>query len=48
MVDRASGYVDPEEDFNLKKKKTKILKKSQSLKKMIQMLFKLVNHKQKN
>ena len=27
MIDRASGYVDPDEDYNLKKKKTKMNKK---------------------
>ena len=48
MIDRASGYVESDEGFYLKKKKTKILmKQSQSLKKMTQILSKLVNHKQK-
>ena len=50
MIDRYSGYVDPDEDFQLEEEEDQdiLMKKSQSLKKMIQMLFKLVNHKQKN
>ena len=44
MIDRASGYVDPDEKKTEKKKK----KKRQSLKKMNERLFKLVNHRQKN
>ena len=27
MIDRASGYVDPDEAYNMKKKKTKMKKK---------------------
>ena len=49
MIDRASGCIDPDQLSTLKNKKSKILtKKHESLKKMIQMLFRLVNHKQKN
>ena len=47
MIDRASGYVDTDEDFQLEEE-DQDMKKSQSLKKMNQRLFKLVTHRQKN
>ena len=49
MIDQASGYVDPDKDLQLEKKKTKMNKKKRkSLKKMNQRSFKLVNNRQKN
>ena len=49
MIDRASGYVDPDEDFQLEEEENQDIDEEESkLKKMIQRLIKLVNHKQKN
>ena len=49
MINRTSGYVDPDDDFQLEEEKDQdIDEEESSLKKMIQRLFKLVNHKQKN
>ena len=46
MIDRASGCVDPDEKFQLEEGEDQDINKEES--KMIHMLFKLVNHKQKN
>ena len=49
MINRTSGYVDPDDDFQLEEEKDQDIDEEESnLKKMIQRLFKLVNHKQKN
>ena len=46
MIDRASGYVDPDEEFQLEEGEDQDTNEEES--KMIHMLFKVVNHKQKN
>ena len=49
MIDRASGYVDPDEDFQLEEEEDQDVEEEEySLKKMNQRLFKLVNHWQNN
>ena len=42
LIDRASGYVDPDEDFQLEEEE------DQDVEEEDQRLFKLVNHRQKN
>ena len=48
MIVRASGYVDPDEDVQLEEEDQDNDQEEESETKMIQNLFKLVNHKQKN
>ena len=48
MVDRASGYVDPDEDFQLEEEDQDIDEDELEPEEMIQCLFKLVNLKQKS
>ena len=49
IIDRASGYVDPDEDFQLEEEEDQDIDEEElDPEEDIQRLFKMVNHKQKN
>ena len=49
MIDRASGYVDPDEDFQLEEEEDQDVEEEESEPEENELrLFKLVNHRQKN